>query len=116
MEAIYTLKETCLILKSSRAQVLRWIYSGQVNAFKIGGGRCWRTRERDLNKFINCPARAADRRRMMAKYNPCKLDGPGSGAGGKEDLYSPNCANAKRVRLQLKKEAAAKKKGKRPKK
>ena len=52
MQAIYTLKETCQILKVQRSQVLRWIYSGQLKAFKLGGGRLWRIRERDLNKFI----------------------------------------------------------------
>jgi excisionase family DNA binding protein len=52
MEAIYTIKETVQILKVNRSQVLRWIYSGQLKAFKLGGGRLWRIRERDLKRFI----------------------------------------------------------------
>jgi len=52
MQAIYTLKETCEILKVQRSQVLRWIYSGKLRAFKLGGGRLWRIRERDLQRFI----------------------------------------------------------------
>ena len=52
IQTIYTLKETCQILKVTRSRVLRWIYSGQLKAFKLGGGRLWRIRERDLQKFI----------------------------------------------------------------
>jgi len=51
MQSIYTLKETCEILKVQRSQVLRWIYSGKLRAFKVGGGRLWRIRERDLLRF-----------------------------------------------------------------
>jgi len=64
MEAIYTVKETCQILKVNRSQVLRWIYSGQLKAFKLGGGRLWRIREQDLNRFIrdgsNAPMHLGD--------------------------------------------------------
>jgi excisionase family DNA binding protein len=52
MQAIYTLKETYQILKVSRRTVLRWIETGQLKAFKLAGGRLWRIRERDLQRFI----------------------------------------------------------------
>jgi len=61
MQTIYTLKETCQFLKIKRSQVLRWIYSGKLRAFKLGGGRLWRIRECDLRRFIrdgNEPKRA----------------------------------------------------------
>ncbi len=53
MNTLYTIKETCSILKVKRCQVLRWIYSGKLRAFKLGGGRLWRIRERDLARFVN---------------------------------------------------------------
>ena len=53
MQAIYTLKETCEALKVKRSQVLRWVYAGKLRAFKLGGGRLWRIRERDLARFVN---------------------------------------------------------------
>jgi excisionase family DNA binding protein len=59
MQAIYTLKETCEILKVKRSLVLRWIYSGKLQAFKLGGGRLWRIRERDLRRFAEQPSRKA---------------------------------------------------------
>ena len=52
MEKIFTFKETCEYLKVKRRTALRWIYSGRLQAFKLGGGRLWRIRERDLKRFV----------------------------------------------------------------
>jgi excisionase family DNA binding protein len=48
----YTVKEIVKILKASRRSVLSWIYAGKLKAFKPGGGRLWRIRERDLKRFV----------------------------------------------------------------
>lgn len=52
MEKILTIKEACEYLRVKRRTALRWIYSGQLRAFKLGGGRLWRIREQDLQRFI----------------------------------------------------------------
>ena len=53
METLYSVKEVCGILKVKRVLVSRLIHSGRLRAFKLGGGRLWRIRERDLKRFIN---------------------------------------------------------------
>jgi len=52
MEKIFTFNETCEYLRVKRRTALRWIYSGRLRAFKLGGGRLWRIRERDLREFV----------------------------------------------------------------
>lgn len=52
MENLYSVKEICVILKVKRVLVLRLIHNGQLHAFRLGGGRLWRVRERDLSRFI----------------------------------------------------------------
>jgi len=47
-----TIREAADFLKVSRKTVLRWIENGRLKAFKLGGGRLWRIRERDLKRFI----------------------------------------------------------------
>ncbi len=53
METLYSIKEVSGALKVKRALVLRLIREGRLRAFKLGGGRLWRIRERDLTKFIS---------------------------------------------------------------
>ena len=52
METLYSVKEVCGILKIKRVLVSRLIRSDRLRAFKLGGGRLWRIRERDLRRFI----------------------------------------------------------------
>jgi excisionase family DNA binding protein len=52
METLYSVKEVCEILKVKRVLVSRLIHSGRLRAFKLGGGRLWRIRERDLKRLI----------------------------------------------------------------
>jgi len=52
MESFLTVKEICAILKVKRGTVIRWIRAGRLRAFKVGGGRLWRIRERDLREFV----------------------------------------------------------------
>ena len=52
METLYSVKEVCGILKVKRVLVSRLIHSGRLRAFKLGGGRLWRIRERDLKGLI----------------------------------------------------------------
>jgi len=52
MEKLYTVNELCEYLKIKRSITLRWIRTGRLRAFKLGGGRLWRIRERDLVNFI----------------------------------------------------------------
>jgi excisionase family DNA binding protein len=51
MEKLYTVNEICEYLKIKRSITLRWIRAGRLRAFKLGGGRLWRIRERDLRDF-----------------------------------------------------------------
>ena len=52
MEKILTINDACEHLRVKRRTVLRWIYSGRLRAFKLGGGRLWRIHELDLRRFI----------------------------------------------------------------
>ena len=62
METLYSVKEVCGILKVKRVLVFRLIHEGRLLAFKLGGGRLWRIRERNLKRFVAsssaCSARA----------------------------------------------------------
>jgi len=64
MENLYSIKEVCGILKVKRVLVSRLIHSGRLRAFKLGGGRLWRIRERDLKRFVrgesDAPMHSAD--------------------------------------------------------
>ncbi|MDW7759442.1 MAG: helix-turn-helix domain-containing protein [Acidobacteriota bacterium] len=53
MDTYLKIKDVCSLLKVDRSTVIRWIDSGKLRAHKLGGGRLWRIRERDLRKFIN---------------------------------------------------------------
>jgi putative resolvase len=52
MEEFVKLREICESLGVSRRTVLRWIYEGRLKAVKLGGGRLWRVRESDLQRFV----------------------------------------------------------------
>ena len=47
-----TVDDICSLLKVERHTVGRWINSGQLRAFKPGGGRFWRVRRQDFQRFI----------------------------------------------------------------
>jgi excisionase family DNA binding protein len=64
MEKIFTFNETCEYLRVKRRTALRWIYSGRLRAFKLGGGRLWWIRERDLRRFIRAGSDAEARSTM----------------------------------------------------
>ena len=51
MDKFLMVKEICGMLKVKRGTVIRWIQAGRLRAFKVGGGRLWRIRERDLRDF-----------------------------------------------------------------
>lgn len=53
MGNLKSIKEVADFLGVSRKTVLRWIRSGKLRAFKLGGGRFWRIRERDLKRFVS---------------------------------------------------------------
>ncbi len=52
MDRLLTVKEVADQLKVERRTVIRWIIQGRLRGFKLGGGRFWRVRERDLKKFV----------------------------------------------------------------
>lgn len=52
MQRIFSLNQACEHLGISRRTALRWIYEGRIKAFKLGGGRLWRIRERDLQNLM----------------------------------------------------------------
>ena len=64
MESFLSVYEICEILKVKRGTVIRWIRAGRLRAFKLGGGRLWRIRERDLKGLIrggsDAPMHSAD--------------------------------------------------------
>lgn len=53
MDNFLTIKDIGSLLRVERGTVLRWIASGKLRAFKPGGGRFWRIRERDLKRFVS---------------------------------------------------------------
>ena len=52
MDTFLTVNEIATALKVERSTVIRWIESGQLRAFKPGGGRFWRVRRQDFQRFI----------------------------------------------------------------
>jgi excisionase family DNA binding protein len=52
MSKLLTIKNICEIAGVTRGTVIAWIREGKLPAFKLGGGRLWRIRERDFQKFI----------------------------------------------------------------
>lgn len=52
MDTFLTVNEICGLLKVERDTVVRWIESGQLRAFKPGGGRFWRIRRADFQRFV----------------------------------------------------------------
>ena len=59
-----TVIEVAEMMNVSRGTVIRWIKTGRLRAFKLGGGRLWRIRERDLKRLIrggsDAPMHSAD--------------------------------------------------------
>ena len=59
-----TVVEIAEMMKVSRGTVIRWIKTSRLRAFKLGRGRFWRIRERDLKRFIrggsDAPMHSAD--------------------------------------------------------
>jgi excisionase family DNA binding protein len=51
MDKFMTVKEICALLKITRGTVIRWIRTGELQAFKLGAGRSWRIRRADFLKF-----------------------------------------------------------------
>jgi len=52
MDRFLTVSEIAERLKVERHTVIRWILTGRLRGFKLGGGRFWRVQERDLKKFV----------------------------------------------------------------
>jgi excisionase family DNA binding protein len=52
MDRFFSLAEISDILKINKRTLIRWIQNGKLKAFKLGGGRFWRIRERDLKTFL----------------------------------------------------------------
>jgi excisionase family DNA binding protein len=52
MQRFFSINEISSILKINRKTVFRWIQTDKLKAFKLGGGRFWRIRERDLRAFL----------------------------------------------------------------
>ena len=52
MDTFLTVNEIAKDLKVERRTVIRWVESGQLHAFKPGGGRFWRVRRQDFQRFI----------------------------------------------------------------
>jgi excisionase family DNA binding protein len=51
MDKLMTIKDIEGLAQVTRKTVLRWMKSGELRAFKVGG-TSWRIREQDLRKFI----------------------------------------------------------------
>lgn len=51
-KSVLTIPDVCADLQVSRRTVLYWIAGGKLQAFKLGGGRLWRIRKRDLRRFL----------------------------------------------------------------
>ncbi len=52
MSKFLTVQEVQDLLGVSRGAVISWIRSGRLRAFKLAGGRLWRIRRIDFQKFI----------------------------------------------------------------
>ena len=52
MDRLLSLTEVAGVLQVSKRTLIRWIKNDKLQAFKLGGGRFWRIRERDLKKFL----------------------------------------------------------------
>lgn len=52
MDKFLTVFEICMMLKVKRGTIIRWIRTGELQAFKLGSGRSWRIRSIDLKRFI----------------------------------------------------------------
>jgi excisionase family DNA binding protein len=53
VEQIYNIKAVCALLMAPRVTVIRWISEGNLKAFKVRGGRLWRFRESDIQRFLD---------------------------------------------------------------
>ena len=64
MNQFLTVRDVQGLLKVSRGMVIGLIRAGRLRAFKLGGGRLWRIRERDLKGLIrggsDAPMHSAD--------------------------------------------------------
>ena len=52
MDTFLTVNEISALLKVRRDTVVSWITAGRLRAFKPGGGRFWRIRRTDFQRFI----------------------------------------------------------------
>lgn len=52
LDSFLTVEDICALLKVERHTVARWITSGHLRAFKPGGGRFWRVRRADFQRFV----------------------------------------------------------------
>lgn len=52
MDTFLTVDEIAKDLKVERRTVIGWIVSGNLRAFKPGGGRFWRITRADFQRFI----------------------------------------------------------------
>ena len=52
MNTYLTVNEIAEKLRVERHTVIRWITNGKLRAFKPGGGRLWRIRQTDLQRFV----------------------------------------------------------------
>jgi len=53
VEKIYNVKGVCALLSAPRVTVIRWINEGNLRAFKVRGGRLWRFRESEIQRFLD---------------------------------------------------------------
>ena len=51
-EKVYTVEEIAELLKVKVYTVREWLRTGKLKGFKMGG-RVWRVKESELDKFIN---------------------------------------------------------------
>lgn len=59
MSDYMTVNEISAELQCSRLTVTRWIKAKKLRAFKPGGGRVWRVRRADFQKFTKAGQRSA---------------------------------------------------------
>ena len=52
MDEFLTVNEIAALLKVKRDTVVRWIMAGRLKALKPGGGRFWRIRRADFQRFL----------------------------------------------------------------
>lgn len=61
MDSFLTVEEVCSLLKVERHTVAHWIKSGRLRGFRPGGGRFWRVRRQDFQRFAKGDARLREK-------------------------------------------------------